>query len=103
MFKHILNRFCLNGYTKTIYYMKKSLLLLLVVFVGIGAKAQSTWVVDKSHSKIGFVTTHMVVAETEGQFKTFDISVNSPSEDFNGASVEFTAQTASIDTENEKR
>jgi polyisoprenoid-binding protein YceI len=83
--------------------MKKSLLLLLVVIVGIGAKAQSTWVVDKSHSKIGFVTTHMVVAETEGQFKTFDISVNSPSEDFNGAAVEFTAQTASIDTENEKR
>jgi polyisoprenoid-binding protein YceI len=45
----------------------------------------------------------MVVAETEGQFKAFEISVNSPKDDFDGAAVEFTAQTASVDTENEKR
>jgi polyisoprenoid-binding protein YceI len=83
--------------------MKKSFLLLLVLLVGGGAWAQSAWTVDKSHSKIGFVTTHMVVAETEGQFKTFDINVNAPTDDFNGAAVEFTAQTASIDTENERR
>jgi len=93
-----------SRYTKQFNYMKKSSLLLFVLLlVGGGAWAQSTWTVDKSHSKIGFVTTHMVVAETEGQFKTFDINVNSPSDDFNGAQIEFTALTASIDTENEKR
>src|SRR5690349_8279787 len=83
--------------------MKRTILLLFVTLLVGGASAQSTWTVDKSHSKIGFSVTHMVVAETEGQFKTFDINVNTPKDDFNGAAVEFTAQVASVDTENEKR
>jgi polyisoprenoid-binding protein YceI len=84
--------------------MKKSFVLYLAcLLLGGSAWAQSTWTVDKSHSKVGFAVTHMVVAETEGQFKTFDINVVSPAEDFNGATIEFTAQTASIDTENERR
>ena len=83
--------------------MKRTILLLFVTLLVGGASAQSTWTVDKSHSKIGFSVTHMVVAETEGQFKTFDINVNTPKDDFNGAAVEFTADVASIDTENEKR
>lgn len=83
--------------------MKKSILSFFVVVLVGSASAQSAWTVDKSHSKVGFSVTHMVVAETEGQFKTFDIAVNSPSDDFNGAEVEFTAQVASVDTENERR
>ena len=83
--------------------MKRTILLLFVALLAGGAYAQSTWTLDKSHSKVGFSVTHMVVAETEGQFKAFDINVNAPTDDFNGASVEFTAQVASIDTENERR
>jgi polyisoprenoid-binding protein YceI len=79
-----------------------SVLLVSMLFVG-SALAQSTWTVDKSHSKVGFAVTHMVVSETEGQFKDFDVTVNSTSDDFNGAAVEFSARTASVDTENEKR
>lgn len=83
--------------------MKRLSLILVSLLLAGGALAQSTWTVDKSHSKIGFAVSHMVVAETEGQFKDFDISVSSPSDDFNGATVEFSARTASVDTENEKR
>ena len=73
-----------------------------LLFAGF-AVAQTNWAVDKSHSKVGFVVTHMVVAEVEGNFKDFDASIVSPSDDFNGAEIEFTAKAASIYTENERR
>jgi len=76
--------------------------LLFCLTTGFGF-AQSTWTIDLAHSKIGFVATHMVVAEVEGRFKQFEGKVISPTEDFNGAEVEFVAQVASVDTENEKR
>ena len=65
--------------------------------------AQTNWAADKSHSKIGFNVTHMVVAEVEGKFNDFEVKVVSPADDFNGADVEFTAKTASVDTDNERR
>ena len=65
--------------------------------------AQTSWVIDKSHSKIGFNVTHLVISEVEGSFKEYDASVTSTSDDFDGAKVAFSAQVASIDTDNEKR
>lgn len=83
--------------------MKKlSLLAALVVLAGI-SYGQSTWVIDKAHSNIGFAVSHMVISETEGNFKDFEASVISSKEDFDGAEVEFKAQVASIDTDNTKR
>lgn len=82
---------------------KMNSILGLLLFAAGSAFAQDTWTVDKSHSKIGFSVPHMAVSEVEGQFKDFDGSVISKSDDFNGAEVTFTAKTASIDTENEKR
>jgi polyisoprenoid-binding protein YceI len=105
MFEHILS---IHRYTpiqiKPIKQtMKKVVLLMLAVAAAVGAVAQTTWNVDKSHSKIGFITTHMVVAEVDGAFKDFEASVVTKSADFNGAEVTFTAKVASIDTENERR
>ncbi len=77
-----------------------TILLALTVTV---ASAQTNWTIDKGHSKIGFNVTHMVVAEVEGEFKAYEATVTSTSEDFNGATVEFTAQVASIDTDSERR
>jgi polyisoprenoid-binding protein YceI len=84
--------------------MKKmnSILGLLLLAAG-SAFAQGTWSVDKAHSKIGFSVPHMAVSEVEGHFKDFDASVVSKSGDFAGAEVTFTAKTASIDTDNERR
>lgn len=83
--------------------MKKlSLLSALVLVAGI-SYAQTTWVIDQAHSNIGFTVSHMVISETEGNFKDFDATVSSKTEDFDGADVEFTAQVASIDTDNAKR
>jgi polyisoprenoid-binding protein YceI len=85
--------------------MKKlsAILILLLTFAGSGAFAQTAWEIDKAHTKIGFAATHMVVSEVEGNFKDFNGTVTSPSEDFNNAAIEFTANVASIDTDNERR
>lgn len=84
--------------------MKKiNIFLSMLLFAAGSTFAQGTWVVDKAHSKIGFSVPHMAISEVEGNFKDFDASLVSRSEDFNGAEVTFTAKTASIDTDNERR
>src|SRR5688572_25659852 len=83
--------------------MKKLNLLLVALVVATTAMAQTTWSIDKIHSKIGFSVSHMVVAETEGAFKDYEGKVVSKTADFNGAEIEFTAKVTSIDTDNEKR
>jgi polyisoprenoid-binding protein YceI len=83
--------------------MKKLHYLLLTLLAAFGVQAQTTWTIDKVHSKIGFSVSHMVVSETEGVFKDYTAQVVSKSDDFNGAEVTFTAKVASIDTDNERR
>lgn len=85
------------------FTMKKINTLLVLVFLAGGAFAQTTWTLDKSHTKIGFVVTHMAVSEVEGNFKDFEGSIVSKAADFDGAEIKFTAQTASIDTDNDRR
>ena len=83
--------------------MKKLNALLVATVIATGAFAQTTWTIDKSHSKIGFNVVHMAVSEVEGKFNDFDGTVVSKTDDFDGAEVNFTAKTASIDTDNERR
>lgn len=75
-----------------------SLLMMSATF------AQVNWKVDASHSKLGFSVTHMMVSETEGKFKVFDGTASSKTEmDFTDAKIDFTADAASINTEDPKR
>jgi polyisoprenoid-binding protein YceI len=83
--------------------MKKLNTLILGLLISGSVFAQSKWTLDKAHSNVTFAVTHMTVAETTGEFKEYDVNVTSPSEDFNGADIVFTAKTASINTENERR
>ena len=75
--------------------------LLLASFFA--AQAQSNWKVDGAHSSIEFTVTHMVISEVTGKFEGFDASASSTSDDFNGASIEFSADIATINTGIEKR
>ncbi len=83
--------------------MKKINALVGLLLIAGSTFAQTTWTIDNSHSKIGFSVSHMVVSESEGNFQDFDATVVSKAADFAGAEVSFTAKTASINTENEKR
>ena len=83
--------------------MKKINALVTFMMIAGAALAQTTWTIDKNHSKVGFSIAHMAVSEVEGKFNDFDGTVTSKSDDFHGAQVEFTSKTASIDTDNERR
>ncbi|MCK6617761.1 MAG: YceI family protein [Cyclobacteriaceae bacterium] len=83
--------------------MRKLHFILTALLLSGSVLAQTTWNIDKVHSKIGFSVVHMVVSETEGVFKDYSATVVSKSDDFNGAEVTFSAKVASINTENERR
>ncbi|MEJ0057539.1 MAG: YceI family protein [Bacteroidota bacterium] len=83
--------------------MKKINALFALVLLAGAASAQTTWNIDKVHSTVNYSVSHMVVSEAAGNFTEFDAKVVSKTADFDGASVEFTAKTASINSGNEKR
>jgi polyisoprenoid-binding protein YceI len=69
------------------------------------AVIQSTWTVDKIHSRIGFSVAHFVITQVTGYFRDYDalVTCTCPDDDFTGGTVEFSAKTASIFTDNEQR
>lgn len=82
----------------------KTLTIIILTFAFLNAQNKETlWVVDKAHTKIGFAVTHLLISEVEGYFKDFDIKVISNGDNFENAKIEFTAKTASIFTDNERR
>lgn len=82
----------------------KTIKIAAMVFLLAGISfAQTNWGLDKSHSKIGFSVTHMIITETEGQFNSFDVKVVSKNDNFEDAQIDFSADVNSIDTDNEKR
>lgn len=84
--------------------MKKSLYLVMIaVSLQISAFAQSTWTVDKAHSKLAFTVTHLGISDVSGHIKDFDVKITSNKADFSDAVVDLTAKLQSIDTEVEMR
>lgn len=87
--------------------MKKvTVITLLTVFsvcLSLTVAAQSSWSLDKNHAKLGFTISHLMVSEIEGSFKNFDAKITAPKEDFTDAVVDMTAESTSINTDNEKR
>ena len=63
-----------------------------------------TWKIDPAHSEIQFKVKHLMITTVTGYFRTFDLEVETETEDFNTASrIEFTADINSIDTNNQQR
>lgn len=84
--------------------MKKIVSILTVALLTVTAAfAQSTWKVDKYHSKLTFTITHLAVSDVEGIFKDFDVTIVTNKPDFSDAKITLVAQTASVNTEIEKR
>ncbi|MGC3948759.1 MAG: YceI family protein [Chryseolinea sp.] len=81
----------------------KNIAPLVLLFAAGVSYGQTTWTLDKAHTKIGFTVTHMAVSEVEGNFKDFDGSITAKGDDFDGSAIAFTAKTASVDTDNERR
>lgn len=81
----------------------KTLLLSVAALLTASASYAQTWALDKSHSRVGFTITHLLISEVDGNFKTFDAKITSTKPDLSDATFEMTADANSIDTDNERR
>jgi polyisoprenoid-binding protein YceI len=63
----------------------------------------STWKLDKAHTTIEFKVKHLMVSSARGSFTLFEGTITSPDDSFENAQAEFTAQTASVTTNNDIR
>ena len=64
--------------------------------------APGTWNIDTDHSEIGFTARHLVVTKVNGLFDDFSVVAEVP-ENHKDATIEFTVQTASVNTRNADR
>jgi len=75
----------------------------ILLLCAVRTEAQTKWNLDNSHTNVKFTVTHMVISEVDGYFKTFSGSMTSSKPDFTDATIEFTVNVASINTDNEQR
>lgn len=61
------------------------------------------WNLDATHSEVGFKVKHLMINNVKGQFKSFQVELQSETDDFKSAAISFTTDVASIDTANEQR
>ena len=78
-------------------------LATLLITISTLTFSQTTWTVDKSHSKVGFSVSHLVITDVDGFFKDYEAQISSNGDDFSTANVELKVNTSSIFTDNEKR
>jgi len=83
--------------------MIKSILFLAITFLSTSIFAQTTWKSDLNHSKLNFSTIHLGIAEVEGLFRKFDVTIVSDKENFSDAVFTLTVDMTSVDTEIEMR
>lgn len=60
--------------------------------------AKTKWVIDPTHSEIGFKVKHMMISTVSGQFEKFDATVETEGDDFATATVEVSVDIDSINT-----
>jgi polyisoprenoid-binding protein YceI len=61
------------------------------------------WTIDPTHSEVSFKVKHLVISSVTGYFRKFEGTAESSGEDFEGATVAFTADIDSIDTNQSDR
>ena len=65
--------------------------------------AKTKWILDATHSELGFKIKHLMITNVSGSFKNFQGEVNTEGEDFSTAQINVTVDMASISTNNEQR
>lgn len=65
--------------------------------------AKSIWAIDPTHSEIGFKVKHMMFTNVSGKFNAFEATIENEDNNFETSKINFTAETASVDTNNADR
>jgi polyisoprenoid-binding protein YceI len=66
-------------------------------------KDPERYVIDRSHTQLTFVVRHMLVTNVRGKFNTFEGEILLDQQDVTKSSVQVTIETASVDTDHERR
>lgn len=61
------------------------------------------WVIDPTHSNLGFKIKHLMISNVSGSFKNFQAEVETNQADFSTAKINLTGEMDSISTNNEQR
>ncbi|MBK6484586.1 MAG: YceI family protein [Chitinophagales bacterium] len=61
------------------------------------------WTLDKAHSQLQFKVRHMMLTTVTGDFKEFDIEVETAGDDFSTAKINVTANIESVASGSEQR
>ena len=64
---------------------------------------KTKWTIDPMHSEINFKIRHLVISNVSGSFEKFSAEVETDGENFENASVHFSADVNSINTGTEQR
>ncbi|MGL4632228.1 MAG: YceI family protein [Leadbetterella sp.] len=64
---------------------------------------QAKWVLDPSHTKVGFSVRHFGISETDGFFRNYSGTVQAEKDDFSDLQVKIQVQIDSIDTNDAQR
>jgi polyisoprenoid-binding protein YceI len=65
--------------------------------------ANTKWVIDPTHSEIGFKIKHLMITNVSGKFESFEAEIQTEDDDFATAQIEAKIKTASINTNNLQR
>jgi polyisoprenoid-binding protein YceI len=61
-------------------------------------EGKTTWAIDPMHSEVQFKIKHLVISTVTGSFKKFGGTAITSGDDFNDATINFTLDVKSIDT-----
>jgi polyisoprenoid-binding protein YceI len=88
---------------KNMKKLKISIIALAVGLMSFATATNFTLEQDSVHSSFIFTVKHMGIADFNGMFKKYDTKITGTKADLSDAVIEFTAESASIDTRVEKR
>ena len=64
---------------------------------------KTKWILDPTHSELGFKIKHLMITNVSGSFGNFSVEAEMQDEDFKTAEIEVLAELSSISTNNEQR
>lgn len=65
--------------------------------------AKVKWVIDPTHSELGFKIKHLMISNVSGTFSEYQASVETENENFSTAQIQATIIAASVSTNNKQR
>ena len=83
--------------------MKTLRLIALALIVASTTAMAADWNLDKSHLSVNFSVKHLMVSTVRGSFTDFDGTASFDAKDLSTLKTSFTAQVASVNTDDAKR